>query len=447
MKNAGADIVSRVAVDKLMDWLEEYSKALTTCALDIAKNSNRKKLTYGDMKIAIKLIGIDVSGISVLRGTRSRKSKSQEVVKKPAAKKKPAKKPAAKKKPAKKTPAKKKSKSGNIEQTIVEIKDLMEKENYSQAKSEIFKATENVKELELTNVLDELKELREEAVTKEKVQTQEIFDDYAKTQTLKDIIEIVDDSSRFSDIKNDALKIEERIQATEDADKREKLESLQTHGYSVRNYLLVLAQARKRNDKNFVGVLSSFGGWMMLGARVSKNPDESKPYSYKIMVPVFKKKKGGGSPLDSFKIGSVFDISQTNKYEDYLAVKKNAQAALEYKDEIPYKTADSFVKKNFPDITIDDKEKSSHGLFNQLGYSIIESKELKTTGKDAKTKNDILAEVAAYLLMKRFEGEYKINYNFGYSNVWALKILDVFQFREFEKSYNSLVKYVKGLKI
>lgn len=56
MKKAGAEIVSRAAVDKLMDWLEEYAKALTACALDIAKHSGRKKVTQGDMKIAIDMI-------------------------------------------------------------------------------------------------------------------------------------------------------------------------------------------------------------------------------------------------------------------------------------------------------------------------------------------------------------------------------------------------------
>ena len=56
MKNAGAEIVSRAAVDKLMDWLEEYAKELTTCALDIAKHSGRKKVTQQDMKIAIGLV-------------------------------------------------------------------------------------------------------------------------------------------------------------------------------------------------------------------------------------------------------------------------------------------------------------------------------------------------------------------------------------------------------
>ena len=56
MKKAGAEIVSRTAVDKLMDYLEEYAKELTTCALDIAKHSGRKKVTANDMKIAIDLI-------------------------------------------------------------------------------------------------------------------------------------------------------------------------------------------------------------------------------------------------------------------------------------------------------------------------------------------------------------------------------------------------------
>jgi histone H3/H4 len=56
MKKAGAEIVSRAAVDKLMDWLEELAKELTTCSLDIAKHSGRKKVTQGDMKIAIDMV-------------------------------------------------------------------------------------------------------------------------------------------------------------------------------------------------------------------------------------------------------------------------------------------------------------------------------------------------------------------------------------------------------
>jgi len=56
MKKAGAEIVSRAAVDKLMDYLEEYAKELTTCALDIAKHSGRKKVTQSDMKLAIGMM-------------------------------------------------------------------------------------------------------------------------------------------------------------------------------------------------------------------------------------------------------------------------------------------------------------------------------------------------------------------------------------------------------
>ena len=56
MKKAGANIVSRAAVDKLMDYLEEHAKTLTGAALDIAKHSGRKKVTNGDMKIAIDMV-------------------------------------------------------------------------------------------------------------------------------------------------------------------------------------------------------------------------------------------------------------------------------------------------------------------------------------------------------------------------------------------------------
>ncbi|MBA7504096.1 hypothetical protein ES706_02721 [subsurface metagenome] len=56
MKKAGAEIVSRNAVDRLMDYLEERAKALTACAIDISKHSGRKKITKNDMKIAIEML-------------------------------------------------------------------------------------------------------------------------------------------------------------------------------------------------------------------------------------------------------------------------------------------------------------------------------------------------------------------------------------------------------
>jgi len=56
MKKAGAEIVSRNAVDRLMDFLEERAKTLTACAIDVSKHSGRKKITKGDMKLAIGMI-------------------------------------------------------------------------------------------------------------------------------------------------------------------------------------------------------------------------------------------------------------------------------------------------------------------------------------------------------------------------------------------------------
>jgi len=67
MKKAGAEIVSRAAVDKLMDYLEEYAKSLTVwfrvsrrtrrgCALDIAKHSGRKKVTAADISLSLSMM-------------------------------------------------------------------------------------------------------------------------------------------------------------------------------------------------------------------------------------------------------------------------------------------------------------------------------------------------------------------------------------------------------
>jgi histone H3/H4 len=53
MKKAGAEIVSREAVESLLFYLEERSKKLTTAALKFAKHAKRKKITASDMQLAI----------------------------------------------------------------------------------------------------------------------------------------------------------------------------------------------------------------------------------------------------------------------------------------------------------------------------------------------------------------------------------------------------------
>ncbi len=54
MKKAGAEIVSREAVELLLNYLETRSKQLTTSALIFAKHSKRKKISQADMALAIE---------------------------------------------------------------------------------------------------------------------------------------------------------------------------------------------------------------------------------------------------------------------------------------------------------------------------------------------------------------------------------------------------------
>jgi histone H3/H4 len=56
MKKAGAEIVSRDAVEQLLFYLEERAKKLTASALKLAKHSKRKKITQDDMKLAIEMM-------------------------------------------------------------------------------------------------------------------------------------------------------------------------------------------------------------------------------------------------------------------------------------------------------------------------------------------------------------------------------------------------------
>jgi len=54
MKKAGAEIVSRDAVELLLNYLEARSRKLTEVALVFAKHSKRKKISKGDMGLAIE---------------------------------------------------------------------------------------------------------------------------------------------------------------------------------------------------------------------------------------------------------------------------------------------------------------------------------------------------------------------------------------------------------
>ena len=56
MKDNGAEMVARDAVDALIDYLEKLAKGVTNKALEMTRHANRKKLTNADMDLAMKLV-------------------------------------------------------------------------------------------------------------------------------------------------------------------------------------------------------------------------------------------------------------------------------------------------------------------------------------------------------------------------------------------------------
>ena len=54
MKHNGALIVARDAVDELVSWMGTSAEKLTKSALVLTKHAKRKKITRGDILLAIK---------------------------------------------------------------------------------------------------------------------------------------------------------------------------------------------------------------------------------------------------------------------------------------------------------------------------------------------------------------------------------------------------------
>ncbi len=342
------------------------------------------------------------------------------------------------------------------------------------------KELKEVEKIEITkdkpwkDFTDEEKEIYKQQKEQEKVEAVESFDDYLEIQTLQDVIESIYESKshKIQELTDQALDIDERLKTIEkeDPEKAEKIRELQKRqGYSHRNYLMVLSQVKKRQESNFVGIINSYWNWKRLGAQVLRNPDKSKPYAYKILIPIFGKKSAGSSSdsLKGFKLGSVFDISQTNKYDEYLKQYEELEQKIETRDEIEYDESISFVKSKYPKLkivengetggknssydpetaTLNIREMTSHSVFSALGEHIITDVLGIAADEEGSTKNEMFREITCYILMKKFEEgqEYKINYNFAYDNCWALQILDVFKFGEFDKAYKNIVEHVKGL--
>lgn len=230
-----------------------------------------------------------------------------------------------------------------------------------------------------------------------------------------------------------------------------------------------LAQAEKRGDKKLVGVLNSFQNWRKQEIHILKGSK-----AYKVIVPIFHRKSEEDNVIKSedgeadkilsyFKTGNTFDVSQTTEYENYLLEQKAIDEKIMKNHEINYQTALDYMKKNYPDVSIiedfnhrEEKgsydpyshqiniyEKSSHTVLHELGHHITISL-LKIAGDISKdyARNEVLAEITAYLLTKSFDEN--IKYNFAYSNVWANRITDVFEIDEFERVFKSITQYFQS---
>jgi len=56
MKDNGAEMVARDAVDALIEYLEHVAQLVTEMSLEMTRHADRKKLTSEDMNLAIDLL-------------------------------------------------------------------------------------------------------------------------------------------------------------------------------------------------------------------------------------------------------------------------------------------------------------------------------------------------------------------------------------------------------
>ena len=241
----------------------------------------------------------------------------------------------------------------------------------------------------------------------------------------------------------------------------------QTHRYSLRNLCLVLAQSEKREDDKFVGILNSFINWKKQEIQILKGSR-----GYKVLVPIFRKNEEDNKPetdkkekvLTFFKVGTIFDISQTTEHESYLLEQEQIDEKIMKNSEIDYTTAINFISTNFPKVEITEEfkdqekkgsydplsheitlhQKSSHTLMHEMGhYLTISHLQIAGDIKKDYARNEVLAELTAYLLLKGFDET--ITYNFAYSNVWANRITELFEVDDFIKWYKAISHYIFSL--
>ena len=241
--------------------------------------------------------------------------------------------------------------------------------------------------------------------------------------------------------------------------------------YSLRNIIMMHIQSEERNDKDFQGIVNSFQNWKKQKISILKGSK-----AYKVLVPIFKKVEVEEEDetiekqeLRGFRLGNVFDISQTTEFENYQKEQQKIDEVIMNNIEIDYDIALNFVKENFKELKINENikeldvneekgyyepleksinihQKSSHTVFHELAHHISFKLNFNFDNwqhdRTAYAKNEILAELGCYLLMGNYTN--CTNYNFNYSNVWSSRILDNFEYDEFERIYNKLSKFINN---
>jgi Zn-dependent peptidase ImmA (M78 family) len=199
------------------------------------------------------------------------------------------------------------------------------------------------------------------------------------------------------------------------------------HKYSSKNVDLVLQQAFQRNE--VISNLGSFNSWTKL-----KNSDNEKvkitkgSKGYKVFVPIQVKDKdiNGNIKLDengkemkklAFKIGSVFDIEQTNAY-DIGAVEKNLNyhSGGNTLDNTFYQTIKDNISKEY-NLKIDDVKLPT----NQGGKYLYKEDKIEINYKNS--YNDKLSslfhELGHHILHKEQLNDKDITYEQIHDNMGA----------------------------
>ena len=245
--------------------------------------------------------------------------------------------------------------------------------------------------------------------------------------------------------------------------------------YSINNLLLSWSQFEYQKEQtkssiDFVGILNSYLNWNKQGYNIIKGSK-----GLKVFVPIIKKEidkdtKKEKDILSYFKIGSVFDITQTTAYNEYLKEQKEKDTKLYSNADIDFNQSLQFIKSNYSyDITIEESNNkckgsynpsnhnitlhqlTSHTLFHEFGHYLalqvlklipMETKDIKTKNNEY-AKNEVLAEIASYILTMHFNN--KAVYNFNYSQCWSSNITDEFTIEEFTKCFKAMKDCISKL--